>query len=235
MDPHEAQHVLRTLPSAIAPPPDRAHRAVLVAILVDLSQQAVALLHAGLPPTGCACHRVAWAHLGALTRSIDEDPRSAFADWIDAVCGTFSAAHPQAPGARAAALMRADPARAWSMATLARHVRVPTLRLRRDFHARFGMRASRYLQLVRAARAVALLGTDRKVEAVAWEVGYRSKKDLYTALRRWAGGSPSAVRALPGEEREWLERVLVRQSIKAGGPRRRSVGHTPRPRQRRQR
>ncbi|MEO8071500.1 MAG: helix-turn-helix domain-containing protein, partial [Acidobacteriota bacterium] len=65
-----------------------------------------------------------------------------------------------------------------------------------------------YVHLARVTRAVTLLRTTAKVESVAWDVGYRSKKDLYAALSRWAGSTPSELRALSDDECAWLEREL---------------------------
>ena len=64
------------------------------------------------------------------------------------------------------------------------------------------------LRLVRATRAIPLFRTPQKVEAVAWDVGYRSKKDLYTALERWVGATPTELRELSADEGDWLERQL---------------------------
>ena len=105
-------------------------------------------------------------------------------------------------------MMRNDPMRAWTMRALAEAAGMPPARLRETFLEEFGMTPPSYLRLVRAARAVALLGTTSKVEAAAWDVGYRSKKDLYAVLRRWVGATPSELRALSPDERNWLERQL---------------------------
>lgn len=227
VDPHEAVGLMRPLALAIERAPDHMHRAVLATTLVDVCRQIVERLHErDGPGRPCACHVTAWSRIGPLARSLDGDPRCAFSEWADAFFERFAEEHPRSLSAQAAALMRADPEKPWSMTDLARVVQAPSRRLRQDFHARFGMRASTYLQLVRAIRAVALLRSGTKVEAVAWDVGYRSKKDLYAALRRWVGAAPSEVRALCEEERLWLERVLVQRTLSdaAGAP---ASGGTP--------
>ena len=51
-----------------------------------------------------------------------------------------------------------------------------------------------------AAAIERLRDTDWKVETVARQVGWKSKKDLYRALNRFAGLTPAAVRTLPHHE-----------------------------------
>ena len=92
----------------------------------------------------------------------------------------------------AAALIRADPATPGRYSSLRQQRLTPQGRLSRQFKKVFGVRPAAYVHLVRVSQAVALFRTSAKVEAIARDVGYRSKKDFYAALKRWvatdAGG-----------------------------------------------
>ena len=204
--------------AAMEPAPDHLHGALLSLLLMRVSWQIVQTLHDRGPLDPCTCAATSWSHVGGLTEWCERDPRRAFREWTDAFLAHFAREHPPTPGARAAALVRADPIKTWTMTALARAVATGPLRLRQEFQTCFGMRPSAYLQLVRATRAVRLLHAATKVEAVAWDVGYRSKKDLYAALKRWVGATPTELRSLSDVERQWLERELRIRCL--GGPRR---------------
>ena len=128
-----------------------------------------------------------------------------FAEWTRAFVSYFEREHPPAPVVKAAALIRTDPSAAWTIERLASQLTVGRARLRADFVASFDVKLSSYVQLVRATHALRLLRTAAKVESIAWDVGYRSKKDLYAALTRWVGATPTELRELSDDERDWLE------------------------------
>lgn len=68
--------------------------------------------------------------------------------------------------------------------------------LQRSFLANAGVSVKEYHVRVRVAHALTLLKKGDKVEAVALEVGWKSKKDLYHAMARLLGLSPGAIRIL---------------------------------------
>jgi AraC-like DNA-binding protein len=69
--------------------------------------------------------------------------------------------------------------------------------LDRAFKKRFGQTFHRYLTLVRIDHAVRLLATtDLKIESVAREVGYRTKKELFIHLKQERGLTPGTIRAI---------------------------------------
>lgn len=213
-DPGEVAELLRRFHSTIEPAPDRVHGAVLSIALTDICRRTVLILHDDREAKPCSCYQAGWLRSGALADWDGGDPRQAFLDWTSEFLSHFEREHPRTRTARAAALIRADPAKIWKLNDLARAVDCRPLRLSREFVTRFGLRPSAYLHLVRTARAVALLRTPSKVESIAWEVGYRSKKDLYAALKRWVGRTPTELRALSDQERDWLERQLREQCVR---------------------
>ena len=110
--------------------------------------------------------------------------------------------------------MRECPLHAWTLKELARQVALHPVRLSAQFESVFAMRPGQYLHSCVSLRR-SLFETSAKVEAIALETGYRSKKDLYGALRRWVGASPTELRGLSTEERYWLQRQLRLRMVSA--------------------
>jgi len=216
--------VLRREIDRIETASDNFHRAVLRLMLVRLVRDIVRL-HPDDRSRPCSCHAAAWEHLPTITHVDDSDPRIGFWSWAERFLAHVSAEHPCTPAQRAARLIRSDPGKVWTLRELARSVDAHDGRLSRQFEKRFGLRPAAYVHLVRIARAVALFRTPAKVEAITSEVGYRSKKDFYAALKRWVGLTPTELRALRHDESLWLERELRRRSL-AAGQRIRNVGAT---------
>lgn len=79
----------------------------------------------------------------------------------------------------------------------------------RVFQRTLGMSFSKYHRGVRLATAIELLATtDLKVDAVALEVGFRSKKNFYNAFQQWMGVTPRQFRANGLRPRDgWIERI----------------------------
>src|SRR5262249_45379803 len=153
-------------------------------------------------------HAAAWDCLPILTEVDAADPRVAFLQWAGRFLAHTEVEHPSTPAQRAATVIRSDPRRMWTLRELAELVDIHHGRLTRQFQKSFGLRPAGYIHLVRISRAVALFRTPAKVEAITSELGYRSKKDFYAALKRWVGLTPTELRALRDDESSWLEREL---------------------------
>lgn len=194
--------------------PDRLHSALLSLRLLDVCRAIVETIHAFQPSTRCSCHAAAWTYLRLLTR-LDDDPRIVFARWVDQFLAHAVAQHPSTPAQTAAALLRAAPARAWTLRDLANEIGVHQSRLSREFERLFHLRPGEYLHLVRVSHAVAMFRAPTKVEVIAADVGYRSKKDFYAALRRWVGLTPTELRSLRDDESEWLARDLRQRCLRS--------------------
>jgi AraC-like DNA-binding protein len=94
----------------------------------------------------------------------------------------------------------------------------------RVFRRTLGMSFSKYHRGVRLVRALELLAaTELKVDAVAAEVGFRSKKNFYRSFREWTGVTPRQFRAdglrLPDEAIGGIPPVFQRQVQTALRPR----------------
>ena len=185
-------------------PPDRMHGAMLAVSILQVTSAVVERAHTRHPVTVCGCYAAACEPVGHLTLHGEADTGRAFRSWIERFLAHLAVEHPPKPAHAAAALMRECPLHAWTLKELARQVALHPVRLSAQFESVFAMRPGEYLHLVRVAQALPLFETSAKVEAIALEAGYRSKKDLYGALRRWVGASPTELRGLSPEERHWL-------------------------------
>jgi AraC-like DNA-binding protein len=205
----------------IEAPPNPLHHPRFRLMLVDLCGTIVRAIQAR-DCTSCSCHAAAWEHLSIVTRLDDDDPRTAFRNWAELFLTHVAANHPPTAAQEAATLIRSDPGKTWTLRELADTIGAHHGRLNRQFKKLFGLRPAAYVHLVRVSQAVGLFRTSAKVEAIASDVGYRSKKDFYAALKRWVGLTPAELRELSDEESHWLVKELRRRclpssTVKASG------------------
>jgi AraC-like DNA-binding protein len=120
----------------------------------------------------------------------------------------------------AAALIRDQPARGWTVQTLAREVGMSRTSFATRFRAAIGESPMRHLSKVRLSQAASYLRTaDISLDAIAQRTGYASNASLSKAFRREFGASPGAYRAaangLPAPARNLAETsgVVVPSSI----------------------
>lgn len=130
-----------------------------------------------------------------LDRLLDLALIAALRAWLTAPTGPvpawYRAAQDPVAG-RALALLHQDPARAWTVASLARAVGVSRATLARRFTALVGRSPMAYLTAWRLEWAADLLrdDPDSTVESVARTVGYTSPSAFSTAFKRHHGTSP---------------------------------------------
>jgi AraC-like DNA-binding protein len=97
--------------------------------------------------------------------------------------------------ARACALMRADPAAALSLATLASHAGAAPRTLQRLFIAQTGLHLAEWRQAARLLHAATLLLAGASVTRAGLDSGYASTSAFVSAFRRRTGVTPGAYRA----------------------------------------
>jgi AraC-like DNA-binding protein len=196
-------------------PSDRTHGAVFVLAILQAARAGIARTHHRQPVPDCGCHAAAGECAEALAFPGITQDRASVRTCIVRFLSQVAAAHQPVAAHCAAAAIRDAPLRGWTLKELAQRVSFNPVRLSAQFERAFGVRPGEYLHLVRVARAVPLFDTSAKVEAIAMDVGYRSKKDLYGALGRWIGASPTELRVLSAGERNWLHRQLRLRMVSA--------------------
>lgn len=154
-----------------------------------------------------ACSFVPAAFLEPYWTDGTADPRRDLQSCVNAFVPAFLKQHPPCAARRAAAILRKRYREHWSAAALAECVAIGRITLVREFHAEFHLSIAAYQRMLRVATACEQLGTNN-VEAVALDVGYKSKKNLYHALEKVTGLTPRAFRALSGQEASALTERL---------------------------
>jgi AraC-like DNA-binding protein len=143
--------------------------------------------------------------LTRIWRDTDKDPRKSFEQWLRAFTAECSKSHPPTPPDQAARALRGDVERRLDPADLARKCGCSPQSLRREFRRQYAMSPREYHHLARLARMLPLIFAGRlKNEAIAAEVGYRSKKDLYKYFKRLTGMRPSDFKRLTREDADAL-------------------------------
>jgi transcriptional regulator GlxA family with amidase domain len=103
---------------------------------------------------------------------------------------------------RAVALMHADCARPWTLDALASRAGLSRTTLAERFRTAMGDTPLAYLRTVRMQKAMRLLGeTDRTLEQVALEIGYRDAFGFSKVFKRTVGLSPREFRRRDVEDR----------------------------------
>jgi AraC-like DNA-binding protein len=101
---------------------------------------------------------------------------------------------------KAAALIREQPTRPWTLQALAREVGMSRTLLTTRFRAALGESPMRYLARVRLGQAAGYLRTaDLSIDTIAIRTGYGNNASLSKAFKRELGISPGAYRRSRGE------------------------------------
>ena len=185
-------------------PKSHAERTVLRALLVELSLRWGHAdhwsYHAEFPDAECADDPAALAL--TMWRRPPADVKAAFRTWANTYLETMERVHPRYRAVELRRDLDADFAQPLSITRLARTRGVSVRCLQRDFEELTGRTIQDYVRERRLDAAIAMLTrTSDKVEWIANEVGWSSRKNLNRALARSRGTSPSALRARQRIER----------------------------------
>jgi AraC-like DNA-binding protein len=142
-----------------------------------------------------ACPFVPATVLDHFWRSPALDPCGAFRRWLHEFAVSFEQLHPPTSASRAARLIRETFDRRWSVAPLAKRVHTTPSQLRRHFVRDYGITVREYQRAVRMVAALKQV-SHGKIDAIALQVGYRSRKNFNEAFRQVTGLTPSAFRLL---------------------------------------
>ena len=184
-----------SLPNAISHIEGLLLRAMLWDVAIRFGEMVHERIHGGRP---MSCGFVPSAYLARVFQR-ELEPRRSFIDWAEHYQRELLRAHPPTPAAKAARLIREHYERRWTLEKLAIRVHATPSQLRRGFRAEFGVSIREYQRSFRLIDAVKQV-PHGKIESIALQVGYRSKKDFYRAFRQVLGLTPAAFRRLPDEQ-----------------------------------
>lgn len=129
--------------------------------------------------------------------------------WYAGYVERLKSHHPPSIAERAITRLRTLNGQTLRVPDLARDLACSVPVLQRQFTESTGNSPRQFLIQLRVSRAIDLLRrTDWKVEAIAHEVGWRSKKDLHVAFARRVGATPGAIRRLNDDAAAALQRRL---------------------------
>lgn len=144
------------------------------------------------------CPFVAAAALEHWGHGPSAAPVRQFRRWLNRYLREFRAAHPLSGAAGAEDYLRLHFRARLDYAALARRLACSPSHLSRSFKRARGQTLRAYQADLRLKEALRQLReTDLKVEAVAIDVGYRSKKDFYRIVRVRLGCTPGELRRRP--------------------------------------
>jgi AraC-like DNA-binding protein len=124
--------------------------------------------------------------------------KESFMDWVRTFSKEFVRTHPLSAAQRAAAILRQQDGHRADIPTIASLVGVTADQLRRGFVRERGVTLPEYVRRIKLLRALEVLADGAgKIEPLALEVGYRSKKNFYHAFKQLTGLTPLAFKQLP--------------------------------------
>jgi AraC-like DNA-binding protein len=200
-------NLARVLPDANTP----TERLFLKALLFQVAWRSCIALHAQAH-AGRTYFRCAFSELDTLREFFAElspDPREAFRRWVYAFFFGLEKTHPESIAFRASRLIQEGSAQPLNVSHLAHRFHVTASQLRRSFFGEFGVTLRDYHNDVRVLASLELL-PGQKSEAVALNVGFRSKKNFYEQLRKRTGLTPTRFRQLSD-----VRRVELVESLRA--------------------
>jgi methylphosphotriester-DNA--protein-cysteine methyltransferase len=178
-----------------------AEHAVLNGLLLEFTLRCGRAIH-----TRChagyrfyACSFVPERTLAAFLQDGRSDPCLRLRDWIAEFFKTLNQAHPASIASRAADLLYREYSDRWTLESLAERVDTTPTKLRRAFDQEYSMSVREYARRLRVINALEQLRTT-KIESIAMDVGYHSKKNFYCALKQLTGLKPTAVRSLSSDD-----------------------------------
>ena len=154
-------------------------------------------IHGHAAGTPCAFEPARHSFDAESVRSGQVD--AAFAAWLSLVIGGLRASRPRGVAARTRRRLGGRHA-VPKVRDLAAEFGCSAALLRRRFAEESGESLASYRLRSKVLAAIRLLRTTTlKIEAIAREVGWRSKKDLYYQMKRATGLTPAQVRRLTAE------------------------------------
>lgn len=147
--------------------------------------------HRADQPAAETCGFLPAAAVEGWPRDLATSPAEAFRRWACRYADAFRAAHPHSCAREAEEFLKQHFRSGVSASALAERLACPSGFLRRTFKQLTGKSLLEYQSELRLRAALRLLSdSDLKMEAIAGEVGYRSKKDLYRVVQTHLACTP---------------------------------------------
>ncbi len=182
-----SRHLIEALPTVIHLKGSRANRADWTQAILELMDEEV---RSRRPGSEAVVSRLCDIVVIKAIRSWIEDDPAAQSGWLGAL-------RDEQIGVAIAAI-HSDPARPWTVASLADEVAMSRSAFAAKFTALVGEPAMQYVTRWRMNLAADLLRTrDSTVAAVATRVGYESEAAFSRAFKRVMGASPRSARVVP--------------------------------------
>jgi AraC-like DNA-binding protein len=175
-DPDDVEPTLLAFAESLPAPRRNVERLILRGLLLDVAWRSATALHDRAHKGATDCTFEPAATLSHFLQRSAEDPRSTFRRWVESFLAEFRKTHPITAATKVGRLIKHNYQRAWTLSELASRFHVTPHQLRRAFIKEFGL-----------------------VDAVALEVGWRSKKNFYRAFEEVTGLTPTAFRRLSNE------------------------------------
>jgi AraC-like DNA-binding protein len=199
IDPEQIEGTLRQFARSLPPATNHVERLLLRSILLDVAWRFGSTIHRRAHRHhSIRCRFVPATVLSAFLNAPVGDPGATFLAWGDTFCAEFARTHPASVATRVAGLIRKDFQRAWSLDVLAKEFHVTSSHLRRTFQREFGVSIHDFQRTRRVMQALPEV-SEGKIDAIALEVGYKSKKDFYRAFQQVTGVTPAVFRCLSAE------------------------------------
>jgi AraC-like DNA-binding protein len=213
----EARAILEAFVDTLPPPATEVESRMLRGVLLEMASRTGPQIHRYAHLSNCRdCGFVPGAVIERFWSVPNDSPQGAFRRWMDEFFARLGRSHPQSPASRTARLLGEEYQIPWAIPTLAQRVHQTPAQLSRQFRLEFDLSIPDYQRIVRLIHALDLVRYD-KAEAVALEVGYKSKKNFYATLKRFTGLTPRRFRQLSTARAAELVEFL-RLSLRKHGP-----------------
>jgi AraC-like DNA-binding protein len=202
---------VQALPDPQTPAEESHALGLLLSAAVHWGNRVHSLVHPGQPGR---CRFDPSSLLETLVRHDGRSSKASFGDWAARYVAAFEAEHQLTSVFKLADILERRYGDALDLRQLIRKVDAHPRTLERAFRDTLGLSVHEYITRVRVAHAIpALCEPGSNVDAVARNVGYKSTKNLYRPLRRWAGLTPGQLRALPADEADRLIQTIRRPLV----------------------
>jgi AraC-like DNA-binding protein len=199
---HSIPELATTFVNALPDAQARAEDLALCGLLLSVAAKWAASLHDNAHGRSAAqkCLFVPSHTLDRFVNATQEEAKHRFLEWAHAFSIEFSRTHPVSAARRAAVIIRERRDGRDDAVTLADLIGVSPRQLRREFRQTFGITLAKYVRQTRLRRALEVMRLrPGKIEPVALEVGYKSKKNFYRFFKQSTGMTPSAFLRLPSD------------------------------------